>query len=106
MQKVVIYIRSASGEQDLAEQLQNVRDSLSPETEVAGVFSDRVQSSASERPGLQQALDYLEGHDADTLVVESLDRLTRNSRELLDLHSLLQDWEVEIRTLPRQTSFD
>ena len=106
MRKVVIYIRSASGEQDLAEQLQKVRDSLSTETEVARVFSDRVQSSASERPGLQKMVHYLAHHDVETLVVESLDRLTRNSRELFDLHSLLQGWEVEIRTLPRQTSFD
>ena len=106
MRKVVIYIRSASGEQDLTDQLQRVRDSLDPEIEVAASFTDQGQSSTPDRPGLRQALDYLEQHHADNLVVQSADRLARNPRELLGLQSLPHGWEVNIHTAIGQPSLD
>ena len=106
MKKAVIYARSAYCEQDLAEQLRRLRDSLGPETEVASFFTDRGQSSTPDRPGLRQALDYLEQHHADNLVIQSADRLARNPRELLGLQSLPHGWEVNIHTAIGQPSLD
>ena len=106
MKKAVIYARSAYGEQDLAEQLQRLRDSLGPETEVASFFTDRGQSSTPDRPGLRQALDYLEQHHADNLVVQSADRLARTTIELSDLQTLLQDRGLELEMVSGQPSLD
>ena len=106
MRKVVIYIRSASGEQDLTDQLQRVRDSLDPEIEVAASFTDQGQSSTPDRSGLRQALDYLEQHHADNLVVQSADRLARTTIELSDLQTLLQDRGLELEMVSGQPSLD
>ena len=37
------------------------------------------------RPGLSQALELLDTHQADVLIVSSLDRLSRSVRDVLDL---------------------
>jgi DNA invertase Pin-like site-specific DNA recombinase len=50
---------------------------------VVAKFSDRQSGASDDRPGLQTALDLVERHRADILVVHELDRLGRNVADLL-----------------------
>lgn len=51
--------------------------------EVIADFTDRQSGDDDERPGLQAALDLVEHHRAEVLVVHELDRLGRNVNDLL-----------------------
>ena len=95
MKKVVLYARSAAGDQSLNDQIRSMRDALDPETKVAEIVTDQAPASAPQRPSLQQALDYFDQHDGDALMVHSVDSLARTVRELSELQSLLQDRGLE-----------
>lgn len=47
------------------------------------IFSDKISGAKSDRPGLQEALNYL--RPGDSLVVWKLDRLGRNLRHLMEV---------------------
>jgi DNA invertase Pin-like site-specific DNA recombinase len=51
--------------------------------EVVAELTDRQSGRSDDRPGLQEALDLVEHHRADVLVVHELDRLGRNVTDLL-----------------------
>lgn len=71
------YARVSTHEQNLELQV----DALE-EAGCEKVFTDEVSGSADERPGLQEALDYL--REGDTLVVWKLDRLGRSLTDLVE----------------------
>jgi DNA invertase Pin-like site-specific DNA recombinase len=72
--------QDASGPRQLAElrELAGLRG-----WEVVADFTDRQSGGEDDRPGLQAALDLVEHHRADVLVVHELDRLGRNVTDLL-----------------------
>lgn len=78
--------RVSTGDQDLQLQLDALRAAVCHK-----MFKDTVSTrkDAADRPGLQQALDYM--RPGDTLCVWKLDRLGRSTKEVLtiadDLHS-------------------
>ena len=90
MQKVVLYARSATSQEEVDRQLQMMRESLSPETHVVGCHSDVGSGMDSHRPGLQRALQQVQVGDLDALIVTSLDRLTRSVQELARLISMFR----------------
>jgi DNA invertase Pin-like site-specific DNA recombinase len=51
--------------------------------EVVADFTDRQSGGDDDRPGLQAAIDLVEHHRAEVLVVHELDRLGRNVTDLL-----------------------
>jgi DNA invertase Pin-like site-specific DNA recombinase len=61
------------------------------------VFEDRISGAKAERPGLDQALDYL--RPGDTLVVWRLDRLGRSLKHLVQVVSELEEQGVGFRSL-------
>jgi len=69
------YVRVSTVDQNTERQLDGV--------EVAKMFTDRASGKDAKRPQLQAALNYL--RDGDTLVVHSMDRLARNTLDLLQL---------------------
>ena len=73
------YARVSTDDQNLALQ----EDALK-EAGCERIFYDRVSGVKSERPGLQEALDYLRNGE-DVLVVWRLDRLGRSLKDLIDL---------------------
>jgi DNA invertase Pin-like site-specific DNA recombinase len=67
------YRRVSSISQSTVRQLEGVK--------LDKVYEDRLSGKDTNRPQLQAALDYC--RDGDTLVVHSLDRLARNTEDLL-----------------------
>ncbi len=82
MKNVVLYARSATSPEEVNRQLQSMTDSMGPESNVVGSYSDVGSGMDSHRPGLQRALDRLQKGESEVLVVQSIDRLTRSIQEL------------------------
>jgi DNA invertase Pin-like site-specific DNA recombinase len=61
------------------------------------IFRDRVSGAKTERPGLQEALEFL--REGDSLVVWRLDRLGRSLKHLLETVSQLEDRSIGFRSL-------
>jgi DNA invertase Pin-like site-specific DNA recombinase len=92
---LVGYARVSTAEQTLSLQ----RDALAS----AGcerVFTDTASGSRADRPGLDEALEFL--RPGDTLVVWRLDRLGRSLRHLIDTLTGLQARDVGFRSLQEQ----
>jgi DNA invertase Pin-like site-specific DNA recombinase len=66
------------------------------------IFRDKASGAKTERPGLQEALDFL--REGDSLVVWRLDRLGRSLKHLLATVSELEERGVGFRSL--QESID
>lgn len=61
------------------------------------IFRDKVSGAKSDRPGLQEAIDFL--REGDSLVVWRLDRLGRSLKHLLETVSLLEERAIGFRSL-------
>jgi DNA invertase Pin-like site-specific DNA recombinase len=77
--KRIGYVRVSSVDQNADRQIDGIDD-------VDKTFTDKASGKDVKRPQLRLALDYL--REGDTLVVHSMDRLSRN---LHDLGSLVKD---------------
>lgn len=89
---LVGYARVSTLEQDVSLQID--------ELEKAGcerIFTDKVSGTKTERPRLQEALDFL--RTGDSLVVWRLDRLGRSLRHLIDTVSALEERSTGFRSL-------
>src|SRR5690554_6292841 len=86
------YARVSTRDQKLDRQINALND--------AGclrIFTDKLSGKNAERPNLTACLDYL--RPGDTLVVPSLDRLSRSLRDLITLVADLRTHEVGFRSL-------
>src|SRR5512142_1414828 len=89
---LVGYARVSTADQTLGLQ----RDALTS----AGcerLFTDTASGSRADRPGLEEALDFL--RPGDTLVVWRLDRLGRSLRHLIDTIGALQERGIGFKSL-------
>lgn len=66
------------------------------------IFRDKASGAKTERPGLNEALDFL--RKGDSLVVWRLDRLGRSLKHLIETVGLLEDRGIGFRSL--QESID
>ena len=82
------YIRVSTKEQNTIRQ-EYLMESLGVEE----VYIDRMSGKTRERPELKKMLDYV--RKGDTVVVESISRFARNTRDLLDLTEQLTAKGVE-----------
>lgn len=73
--KLIGYVRVSSTDQNAERQLEGV--------ELDKLFEDRCSGKDTNRPALQAMLDYI--REGDTLYVHSMDRLARNTVDLLQL---------------------
>jgi len=64
------------------------------------IFADTMSGSRSDRPGLDQALDYLRA--GDVLVVWRLDRLGRSLKYLIEVITRLNERGIGFRSLTEQ----
>lgn len=76
------YVRISTKEQNTARQ-----DVLMAELGVEKVYTDRMSGKSKERPELHKMMDFV--REGDTLIVESISRFARNTRDLLDLTATL-----------------
>ncbi len=99
MKNVVLYARSAMSQEQVDRQLQMMQESLGPEANVVGCCSDVGSGMDSHRPGLQQALDRLQKGDAEALLVQSVDRLSRSARDLV---RLVSKFRIKVTCKPKK----
>ena len=86
------YARVSTGEQNLDMQVDALQEAGCDK-----VFTDEVSGVKAERPGLQDALEYL--REGDMLVVWRLDRLGRSLKDLIRKVEELQARNVGFRSL-------
>ena len=98
MGRLVGYARVSTQEQDLALQIDALR-----EAGVVLLFSDKMGGSTSKRPGLDACLGTLE--QGDTLLVWKLDRLGRSVIDLVEIVASLKARGVGFRCL-RDSAID
>ena len=72
------YIRISTAEQNTARQ-----EVLMRELEVDNVFIDRTSGKNIDRPELKRMMNFV--RQGDTVIVESISRFARNTKDLLDL---------------------
>ena len=93
------YARVSSKEQNLDRQLQALES-------VSKVFSDKVSGATTERPQLQEMLNYI--REGDIVVVAELDRLGRNNKDLTDIMNTIQQKgaTLEVLNLPSMSGIE
>lgn len=82
------YIRISTTDQNTARQ-----EVIMQELGVDQVYIDRMSGKSLERPELKKMMGYVRG--GDVVIVESISRFARNTRDLLELIEQLCEKEVE-----------
>ena len=82
------YIRVSSKEQNTARQ-----EILMEQLGVDKVYLEKVSGKNTNRPELKAMLEFV--REGDTVVVESISRFARNTKDLLELIEILQEKKVE-----------
>lgn len=82
------YIRVSTAEQNTIRQ-----EVLLKELGVDELFIDKASGKNTDRPELKRMLTYV--RQGDTVIVESISRFARNTRDLLDLIAQFSDKQVE-----------
>lgn len=72
------YIRISTADQNIARQ-----EVVMHELGVENMFIDRMSGKNTNRPELQRMLSFV--REGDIVIVESISRFARNTRDLLDL---------------------
>jgi DNA invertase Pin-like site-specific DNA recombinase len=89
------YIRVSTAEQNTARQLDGI--------ELDRTFTDHASGKSIERPALSEALAYL--REGDTLTVHSIDRLARNTKQLLEIVETLNARGITIEFVKNNLTF-
>lgn len=82
------YIRVSTVEQNTIRQ-----EVLMEELGVSEIYIDKMSGKTTNRPELLKMLDYV--RKGDIIIVESISRFARNTKELLELIDILTEKEVE-----------
>lgn len=82
------YVRVSTSEQNTLRQ-----EVLMKELGVESVYIDKASGKSTDRPKLQEMMGYV--REGDTVVVESISRFARNTRDLLELVDTLNRKGVE-----------
>ena len=85
------YARVSTREQNEARQIEALREYGIDER---NIYVDKISGVASNRPALQELMDYL--REDDTLVVLSFDRLARSTKQLLEISEKLAENGVNL----------
>ena len=83
------YIRVSTEHQETARQQENMGD-----YQVDRIFSEKISGANKDRPQLRAMLDYV--REGDTLYVESISRLGRSTKDLLNIIDTLTDKGVTL----------
>jgi len=82
------YVRVSGSDQNTARQ-----EVLMQELGVDEIYLDKASGKSADRPELQKMLQY--ARKGDTLIVESISRFARNTKDLLELVETLKQKQVE-----------
>ena len=81
---LIFYARVSTQSQNLARQ-----EELAKEIKAEKVYLEKASGKDTTRPVLKEMLEFI--RDGDTVVVESISRIARNTKDLLNIIELLQD---------------
>ena len=93
--KRIGYVRVSSVDQNTERQLDGI--------ELDRTFTDKASGKSADRPQLAAALSYL--REGDTLVIHSMDRLARNTEDLLRIVRELREAGVAVEFIKDNMSF-
>jgi DNA invertase Pin-like site-specific DNA recombinase len=82
------YIRVSTTEQNIARQ-----EVLMQELGIDEIYIDKMSGKNTDRPELKKMMDYV--RKGDTVIVESISRFARNTKDLLELIEKLKEKGVE-----------
>ena len=82
------YVRISTKEQNTARQ-----DAIMEQLGVERVYTDRVSGKDTKRPELQKMMEFV--REGDVVIVESISRLARSAKDLLELTSKLEEKKVQ-----------
>lgn len=86
------YARVSSKEQNEARQLKSLKDAGCER-----IYTEKVSGATTDRPELQRMLDELQ--HGDIIVIHELSRLSRSTRDLLDLVEIIKDKGAGLRSI-------
>ncbi|MCC4490690.1 recombinase family protein [Limosilactobacillus reuteri] len=86
---LIFYARVSSKQQNLDRQIARAK-----EVEADKVFIDKFSGKTTDRPGLKDMMDYV--REGDTVEIVSLDRLSRNYRDIQHLVQQLKNKKVKL----------
>lgn len=89
------YIRVSTVDQNVDRQLDGI--------EVDRIFAEKVSGKTTQRPALEELLDYV--REGDTIVVHSMDRLARNLDDLRQLVRTLTSRGVRVEFIKENLTF-
>jgi DNA invertase Pin-like site-specific DNA recombinase len=89
------YIRVSSADQNTARQLDGIG--------LDRVFTDHASGKDTDRPQLSAALAYI--REGDTLIVHSIDRLARNTKQLLEIVETLNTRGITVEFIKNNLTF-
>ncbi len=90
--QLVGYVRCSTADQKLDSQIDALK--------AAGckkIFEDKASGKNTDRPGFNKTMAYL--REGDTLVVYKLDRLSRSTKDMLQIAELLKAQGVHLKSL-------
>ncbi len=86
------YARVSTQDQNLDRQLDNLKEQA-----VERIYTEKMTGTKTHRPEFDRMMDVL--RPGDTLVVDSFSRLSRSTKDLLDITEQLQQKKVELVSL-------
>ena len=84
----ILYVRVSTEDQNTARQ-----EAIAGTRKIDKMFIDKASGKNTDRPELKRMLEYV--REGDTVVVESISRFARNTRDLLELVDLLKKKGVD-----------
>lgn len=82
------YVRVSTEGQNTARQ-----EELMKELEVEKVYTDKTSGKSADRPELQKMMEFV--REGDSVIVESISRFARNTKDLLELTEQLDNKQVQ-----------
>lgn len=98
--KNLAYVRVSSIEQNIDRQ----KIAITKKADIDKWFIEKISGKNRERPKLNKLLEYV--REGDTIYIHSLDRLGRNTRDLLNIVEELSQQGVILRSLKDNFVFD
>ncbi len=83
------YIRVSTEEQNYESQMEAMKD-----LEFAKVFTEKLSAKDTNRPELQNMLDYV--REGDTVYVKDFSRLARSTKDLLNIIDIFENKKVKL----------
>lgn len=98
--KKIAYVRVSSIDQNIARQKEAIENYV----EIDKWYIEKTSGKDRNRPELNQMLDYV--REDDTIYIHSLDRLARNTKDLLNIVEQLSEENVHLHSLKDNFIFD